>query len=59
MTYQPKGSMCMTCVRKNAICKYNFSEMPKLTVHIFPDGRKATIVKCTSFERKKLELDTQ
>jgi hypothetical protein len=45
MTYQPKGSMCMSCTRKFEVCKFDFSKMK--VIKVYPDGVKA--VKCEHY----------
>lgn len=48
--YQPKGSMCMACAKRDDDCsKMPFHEMPRLD----GDSETQIIVRCTQFRRAK------
>lgn len=48
MTYQPKGSMCANCTKKNEDCsKLDFSKMRPIEMY-----HDVYIVRCTEFKRQ-------
>ena len=49
LMYQPKGSMCMSCIHTERDCSFlDFSKMP-----ILVSMKDIAIVKCTEFEAKQ------
>jgi hypothetical protein len=51
--YQPKGSMCGSCVHKNSTCSHlDFSKM-KVLESFELNGDLLNIVRCIEFKREK------
>jgi hypothetical protein len=50
ITFQPKGSMCMACEHKDALCgSLHFWSMPVIETLMTDDLCNVKIVKCMSF----------
>lgn len=55
-TYQPKGSMCMTCTHREANCSaLPFHAMLVLKRMMDKDAFNVVIVRCTHFEKPSQE----
>lgn len=56
-TYQPKGSMCAACTKKNRDCSgLPFNAMAPIMMHKYFHDERTVIVRCSEFVSTEREF---